>query len=123
MLNSILTPKVLIPAVLLIGLFFLNLKARAQFADPQEVKKLVKAGAFLVDVRTPQEYQSSHIEGAVNIPLSEIPTRLKEFGDSQKVIVVYCRSGARSAQALTLLKEQGFSQVHNLGGIGRWAQD
>lgn len=97
-------------------------RARADFDDPTLLKKLVAEGALLVDVRSPSEYQSGHISGAINIPVGEVAQRLKEFGDPKKAVIVYCRSGARSARAQATLKEQGFTQVYNLGGIGRWPQ-
>ena len=114
------TPKVLIPLVLIVGLLLLNLKAQADFTEPQVAQELVKNGALLVDVRTPGEYQTGHIEGAINIPVSEVESRLKEFGDKEQNIVVYCRSGARSGRARSMLLSQGFKKVYNLGGIGRW---
>lgn len=95
-------------------------RAQSSFADPAKVQQLVKEGALLVDVRSPQEFSSGHIKGAKNIPVSEVATRLKEFGDTQKPIVVYCRSGARSARAQSTLKGAGFTQVYNLGGMNRW---
>lgn len=120
MLSKLLAPKTFIPLLIIAGLLIVNFKARADFADPAQVKTMVKEGALLVDVRTPQEYSHGHIEGAINIPVSEVSQRLKEFGDPQKTIVVYCRSGARSARAKAMLNKNGFKAVHNLGGIGRW---
>ena len=97
-----------------------TLNACTKFGDPVELWGLVKAGAKLIDVRTPQEYQSGHIEGALNIPVSEVSTRIAEFGAKDEPIVVYCRSGARSGRAQSTLKASGFTQVYNLGGMNRW---
>jgi len=75
-------------------------------------------GAFLVDVRTPQEVASGGVAGALNIPLNELGQRLAEF-DNKGQIVVFCRSGARSAQAKTILEKNGYTNVVN---GGTWQQ-
>jgi rhodanese-related sulfurtransferase len=74
---------------------------------------------LLVDVRTPEEFSSGHIKGAVNIPVQELSQRLDEVA-IEKPVVLYCRSGNRSAQAATILDQAGYSGVYDLGGIGDW---
>lgn len=74
---------------------------------------------FLLDVRTPEEFADGHIAGAVNIPLAELPNQLSQIPQDMP-LVVYCRSGNRSAQAATLLKEAGYSQILDMGGIVDW---
>lgn len=70
-------------------------------------------GAVLLDVRTPEEYRSGHIPGAVNLPLD----RLQDLDLPQEhPVFAYCLSGARSAQACAWMKRQGCEAV-NLGGI------
>jgi phage shock protein E len=86
-------------------------------ADPATVQAKIKDGAKIVDVRTPAEFADGHHPGAINIPLAEIPNRLAEFGAKDKPIVVYCRSGNRSGQALRLLQEAGYTNVTNAGGL------
>lgn len=86
----------------------------------QQAKDLVQAGAKLVDVRTPGEFASGHLPGAVNVPLQELGARLKSLGAKEKPVVLYCASGSRSAMARSVLKNAGFQQVFNLGGMGRW---
>ncbi len=77
----------------------------------------------LLDVREPHELEISALAGAVNIPLGTLAARLKEL-DSAKEMVVFCKSGTRSARALELLASAGFKKVKNLkGGINAWAQD
>lgn len=76
-----------------------------------------QASTSVIDVREPYEYASGHIEGAINIPLGEVPMRQKEICQLSKPIVAYCRSGMRSGQAVTFLKGQGCEQVYNGGGI------
>jgi phage shock protein E len=77
----------------------------------------IKAGALVVDVRTPGEFASEAYPGATNIPLSEVGKRLAEFGDRKRSVVVYCRSGSRSGQAKAILEKNGFADVTNGGGI------
>lgn len=86
-------------------------------ADAATVAAKIKAGAKVVDVRTPEEFKGGHYPGAVNIPLQEIDARLQEFGDQQKPIVVYCHSGSRSGRAKTLLEAAGYRDVTNGGGL------
>ena len=69
-----------------------------------------------VDVRTPEEYAGGHVPGAVNIPLDQVQNRLDEFKDMPQPIVAYCRSGARSGMAASILKQNGI-EVVNGGGI------
>jgi phage shock protein E len=86
-------------------------------ADVAMVTAKLKAGAKVVDVRTPGEFKSGHYPGAVNIPLHELDDRLAEFGDKEKPIVVYCRSGNRSGQAKRQLEAAGYRDVTNGGGL------
>lgn len=76
----------------------------------------------LIDVRTPAEVARGQIEGGENIPLHVIPLKVDEFRRDQK-IVIYCRTGARSAQACAFLQSKGINQCINVrGGIVAWAQ-
>lgn len=78
------------------------------------------AGHLLVDVRTPAEYAGGHIPNAVNIPLDSLQSRLDEIPQGQPV-VVYCRSGNRSAAASQILTEAGYSEIYDMGGIIAWS--
>lgn len=76
----------------------------------------------LIDVREPVEYSAGYISGAKLIPLGQIPARLNEI-PKDKTVVLTCRSGNRSGQAATYLRQQGYSNVHNMaGGIVAWGQ-
>lgn len=75
---------------------------------------------MLVDVRTPEEFASGHIPGAVNIPVQELQSRLQEI-PQDTAVVLYCRSGNRSNQAAGILGGAGYPEVYDLGGIGAWA--
>jgi phage shock protein E len=85
-----------------------------------EARWLVEQGAALIDVRTPGEYRSGHIEGAVNIPVHDLPSRLEALGPKDRPIVVYCHSGVRASRAQRLLRQHGFVAVYNLGQMSHW---
>ncbi len=74
---------------------------------------------LLLDVRTPEEFASGHIPGAVNISLQTLESRLSELPTDQP-IVIYCRSGNRSATAANILLRRGFAPLYDLGGILTW---
>ena len=74
-------------------------------------------GAVLLDVRTPEEYGEGHIPGSVNVPLQSIDKVTSVVADKDKTVFVYCRSGARSSQAVAFMKQMGYTEVHNIGGI------
>jgi molybdopterin/thiamine biosynthesis adenylyltransferase/rhodanese-related sulfurtransferase/molybdopterin converting factor small subunit len=75
----------------------------------------------VIDVREPHEYEITHIDGALLIPLGQLPDRLGEL-DGHREIVTHCHHGARSLKALEILKAAGFSKVRSLrGGIDAWA--
>lgn len=80
-------------------------------------------GAQLIDVRTPGEYAGGHIPDAVNVPLQQISTIANKVPDKSTPLFVYCMSGARSQQAVGALKQMGYADVHNIGGIGSWRGD
>ena len=74
----------------------------------------------LIDVRNPGEWNTSHIDGAVNVPLSQLAGRVAEL-PRDRPLVVYCASGYRSSVAVSLLKREGLLDVANLvGGLGAW---
>lgn len=82
--------------------------------------RLDKGDIWLLDVREPREYEITRIAGSTLIPLGELPKRLDEIPKDRDV-AVHCKSGVRSAKAVNLLKEKGFSRVQNVrGGILEW---
>jgi sulfur-carrier protein adenylyltransferase/sulfurtransferase len=90
--------------------------------DPDELEQ-VREKVRLIDVREPHEYEISRIDGAELIPLGEIPKRMNEL-DSSEDIVLFCKSGARSMQALEFLNGVGFNKLKNLrGGINAYARE
>ena len=76
---------------------------------------------FIVDVRTPEEYEAGHIPGAINIPVESIgdepPSMLPA---TDELVMVYCRTGKRSAQAAQQLVDLGYTNVVDFGGIESW---
>jgi rhodanese-related sulfurtransferase len=84
--------------------------------DNEQLNRAIGEHAFLVDVRTPIEFGSGSIKGAVNIPLDRLPTQLAKF-KSKKNIVVFCRSGNRSSQAKNILEKNGFTNVVDGGTL------
>lgn len=78
-------------------------------------------GAVLLDVRTKQEYRDGHIPGSMNFPLDELESFPDKLPDKKTVLFVHCLSGARSARAVRFLKELGYSQATDIGGINGYA--
>ena len=85
-----------------------------------EARKLVAAGARLLDVRSPEEFGGGHLPGAINIPVKELDRHLADVGPLDGDVVVYCRSGHRSSRATEVLRAHGFTKVHNLGPMTAW---
>jgi rhodanese-related sulfurtransferase len=83
-----------------------------------DVKASLERGAQIVDVRTQAEFKSNAHSKAKNIPLDQLAARLKEL-DRNRPILVCCESGSRSAHAVSILKQAGFSDVANLGSWRR----
>ena len=79
------------------------------------------AGAVLLDVRSPQEYREGHIPGSQNVPLPQLDKIEEVTENKDTVLYVYCHSGARSRQAVSLLKHMGYTNVHNIGGIAAYS--
>ena len=78
------------------------------------------AGAFILDVREPDEWDEFHVPGSTHIPLAEVAARVAELPRDQAIIVV-CRSGNRSQQGRDLLRDAGFEQVSSMaGGLKEW---
>jgi phage shock protein E len=83
------------------------------------LKELIKnPSTVVVDVRSAWEFEASHIPGAKNIPLEEVPYKVEEFKAFKSPVVLYCRSGNRSGMAASILKQNGVDDVYNGGGLG-----
>ncbi len=76
---------------------------------------------IILDVRTEEEYRSGHIKGAILIPDYELQAKAEEIlTDKEAVILVYCRSGRRSALAAEALSDMGYQKIYDFGGILDW---
>jgi phage shock protein E len=114
-----LSKLILVVLVIIVGVV-LYVRFSAARLSGGDARSLVAQGATLLDVRSPKEFGGGHINGAINIPVQELARRTDDLGDKNGQIVVYCQSGGRSAMAKRLLEGQGFSNVHDLGGMAQW---
>jgi phage shock protein E len=85
-------------------------------------RKLAEAGVFVLDVRTPREFEAGHVPGARNIPVDELAARASEVGPPATPVLVYCRSGHRSGIARETLQRLGFTTVYDLRTFSAWEQ-
>ena len=98
--------------------------AVARNVSPEDAYGLVNKNEdlYLLDVRTPGEYQQARLEGARRIPIDQLVKRMAEL-PKDRPILVYCAVGSRSAQVVNYLARRGFPELYNLyGGIYSWAQ-
>ncbi len=90
----------------------------AQKVTCSEMYDLVGDGAVLIDVRTLAEFNAKHLEGAINLANENIANLIEdEVSDKEKKIVLYCRTGNRSAMAAQTLIDMGYKNVYDMGGI------
>lgn len=82
--------------------------------QPLNYGKLIEEGALIIDVRTPQEFAQGHADNSINIPLSEITSRIDDVKEQNKPVIICCRSGVRAGSATTLLKSAGV-EAYNAG--------
>jgi len=90
--------------------------------DVAEARDLIgeKGELVILDVRTVSEYESGHLEGAINIPVEVLSGRLSELNPNDELLV-YCRTGNRSTTAVGILKENGYDRIYHMdGGINTW---
>lgn len=88
----------------------------------EEAKEIIDQDSdIIIDVRSEEEYQTGHIEGAVCIPNEVISDQIERLlSDKEQEILVYCRSGRRSSQAVDKLLDLGYTNVKDFGGIIDW---
>jgi phage shock protein E len=90
-------------------LIFKQKHIKAMYPD---FKELVKNGATILDVRTPEEYSDGHIEGSINISVDKVAAKFDEISAMKQPIITCCRSGARSGMAASLLMEKGIESYN-----------
>jgi len=112
-------------AIVLGVVFAVQQLQAADGVDVKQAQSMNQQGALLLDVRESDEYAAMHAPNAKLIPLGQLGSRLQEIAAyKDKPIVVMCRSGRRSAQAVSLLQQAGYTQVSNVkGGIQAWQAD
>lgn len=95
---------------------------RYRIISVSDARAMIQSSSDLlvVDVRTSGEFGQGHLQGAINIPLSDLPTQISGL-DRNRPILVYCQTGHRSAQAAAILVNAGFTQVYDMnGGLNAW---
>jgi len=125
--------KILILALLVLILLVFGslMNYKPATAEPTAIYKRITAEeafemmqhaqVIIIDVRTRAEFESGHIQGAINIPNEDIGTEpLQELVGFDTTLLIYCRSGARSAQAANKLLRIGYSDVYDFGGVINW---
>lgn len=117
-------------SLILILLLSIGCKEQAKYTnitmiDSQEMKTLLKNDEVqLVDVRTVKEFNENYIEGAENIVFDDNFDQKLEELQKDKPVIVYCRSGRRSAKCADILAQRGFKKIYDLkGGITQWMKD
>lgn len=107
------------------GIYLLNRAPAVAAGVPAEIDVAAgygryQAGAFVLDVRTPEEWNDFHVEGSTLIPLNELAVRVNEVPRDREILVV-CRSGNRSQEGRDILKAAGFINVTSMaGGLNQW---
>lgn len=98
---------------------FLLLKRRS-FVTEATAREHLANGALIIDVRSPEEFRSGKVPGAINIPLGEVRDKISaRVKDKSQPLLVHCLSGGRSAIAKQQLKTMGYTKVFNLGSLTR----
>ncbi|HEV3212451.1 MAG TPA: rhodanese-like domain-containing protein [Acidimicrobiales bacterium] len=90
--------------------------------DALDADDAVRAGALLLDVREPDEFDAGHAPGATSVPLGELGARLDEL-EGARMVVCVCRSGVRSAAAAEALTGAGYDAANLVGGMLAWAAE
>ena len=120
-------PRPLLAGIVLIifaSAYVYFLTPTQEYADVTvaEAKALIegKPDMVILDVRTPSEFDDGHIEGAINIPVDYLAERLDELSKDDELLV-YCRTGNRSARAVEILDDNGFTKIFHMdAGITGW---
>ncbi|MDO5714179.1 MAG: rhodanese-like domain-containing protein [Tissierellia bacterium] len=88
----------------------------------EKLKELKQSGGIILDVRTPEEYQSGHIPGSKNHPLGGNSFFAGLPKDKTKPLIVYCRSGKRAVTAEKQLLKRGYKNIYHFGSVGKWTE-
>ncbi len=105
---------------IIICLILLLVGCDKQNISPEQAYKMMEnEDVVIIDVREYFEYNSGHLENAINIPLDDLEEKINEI-DKDKKIIVYCLSGNRAQIALEILAENGYDNIYTFGGIKNW---
>jgi rhodanese-related sulfurtransferase len=113
-------------ALVVLGIFFSRPQSRVNLVSVRETFDRGKSDSsvLLLDVRTPREFESGHIEKAILIPVQELEQRIGELDQYRgKTIIAYCRSGNRSGTAAQILGKNGFTAFNMEGGVIKWKSE
>ena len=109
--------SIVVVAVILLLLVFVR---RSGLIGARAAQQLLKAGAKVIDVRTPAEFASGHLPGALNLPLDRIESSLpSRFPDRGQALLLHCASGMRSSAAKGKARALGYEKAFNLGSYHR----
>ena len=90
---------------------------------PQLAEYLANADPLLLDVREPWEFEICHIDGSINLPMSQLPRQLERLDDADEIVVI-CHHGVRSLKVAGYLQQQHDAELINLdGGVDAWARE
>ena len=107
----------LIVAALVIGVLVFQ---RASFISADKARQLLQQGALVIDVRGPDEFNSRHLPGALNMPMGSLSAEVpRRFPDKNQPLLLHCVSGTRSGIARRQLAGMGYKNAFNLGSYGR----
>ena len=106
--------------IIALALGALFLVKQRSFAGAGQVKSFLQHGAKVIDVRTPEEYASGHLPGALNIPFHDLRTQItRHIPNPDQPLLLHCLSGVRSAMGKRTLQSMGYTRVLNLGSYAR----
>lgn len=106
--------------LIMLGLIAFMVMRRSGQISTKEGAELVKRGAMIVDVRTPDEFNSGHLSQAFNMPVDEIQSTLPgKVKDKNRVILLHCKTGIRSKKAKAALARVGYANVFDMGSYER----
>lgn len=109
--------KVIIGVAIVVAFILLK---RLRLVGVEQARQWLRDGALVVDVRSPSEFRSGAVRGAVNVPLDSLANSIQKAApDKNRTLLVHCLSGTRSEIAKVQLRRSGYRNVHNLGSLTR----
>ena len=118
-----LDPSVVVLIVVVLAVVGLFLMKRLTMVPTDKARQMLARGGVVIDVRSASEYASDHLPQAVNIPINELADKIgKAVPDKSTPVLLHCLSGSRSAAGCNTLRDLGYTEVENLGSLGRARQ-